>query len=253
MKYVAIDIETTGLDREHHMVLEVAAIIDDLKAEPRPVGQLPTYHCLVQHSTLVGDPVALAMHSGLLAQITGRQPLPTGAIVLPADHVMPSFADFLGANGIDRMEVTAAGKNIAGFDLPFLRGLPSFERSVVFHHRSLDVGSLLVEADDEVIPSLQQCLRRVGISRQVDHTAVGDARAVVEIVRRAVPRLLRKATVIMTNDFPAAVSFVMDETEARRCALAVADQYGWNQNDNKGPIVHLHTHEVPVWTRSRDY
>ena len=46
MKYVSIDIETTGLNPKTDNVLEVAAIIDDTERPEVPIGELPTLHLL---------------------------------------------------------------------------------------------------------------------------------------------------------------------------------------------------------------
>ena len=79
--------------------------------------------------------------------------------------------------------VTAAGKNFAGFDKPFLLKLPRFTDLIRLHHRSLDPGSMWVRSDDNKVPSTKECMRRADIPDAVAHTAIEDAIMVCRLIR----------------------------------------------------------------------
>lgn len=81
---------------------------------------------------------------------------------------------------------TAAGKNVASFDIPHVRELPNFSEYIQFHHRVLDPGPMYFDpAEDNVVPDLSICLERAGLDDTVDHTAVEDSLDVCRLVRIA--------------------------------------------------------------------
>ena len=58
----------------------------------------------------------------------------------------------------------------------------------------LDVGSLYARWDDDRLPDLAECCRRANyVHRAPAHEALSDARACVELVRRAIPVTLAEA------------------------------------------------------------
>lgn len=65
MKYVSIDIETTGLDREKHQVLEVGAIIEDTN-NPLPFDEIPRFKCIIGWEELMGSVFAINMNSRIV-------------------------------------------------------------------------------------------------------------------------------------------------------------------------------------------
>ena len=73
MKYVAADIETTGRFPSWCQTIEIGAVVDDL-ANPRPVEELPKFHCYVVHDRYVGEPMALSFHAEIFRRIAEREP-----------------------------------------------------------------------------------------------------------------------------------------------------------------------------------
>ena len=69
MKYISIDIETTGLNPEYCQVLEVGAIIDDF-SKCQPIDQLPRFQVYLMHDRIVGEPYALSMHSAIFERMS---------------------------------------------------------------------------------------------------------------------------------------------------------------------------------------
>jgi len=79
-------------------------------------------------------------------------------------------------------KITAAGKNFSSFDLPFLKKIGTFP----FQHRALDPAVLYYRPlEDEGLPDTKTCMERAGMDGKVAHTAVEDAKAVVQLIRYA--------------------------------------------------------------------
>jgi oligoribonuclease (3'-5' exoribonuclease) len=183
LRYVSIDIETTGLDPETCQILEIGAVWDDWT---KPIHELPVYHRLVSHEEYRGNAYALAMNAPLLKRLSGeREPW-----FLDSEQVADDFAAWLEGCGWDgKTTLTPAGKNFASFDRQFLKRLPRFEQVVKLHHRTLDPAVLFWRPEDEKLPDSKTCYERAGLDNKVAHTAVEDALAVVRLVRLGIKRL----------------------------------------------------------------
>jgi oligoribonuclease (3'-5' exoribonuclease) len=78
--------------------------------------------------------------------------------------------------------ITIAGKNVAGFDIPFLKN--EFPEVVDwFKHRVLDVGPMFYRKGDLQVPDLKTCLERSKIYKHIEHDALGDAEDVIRCIR----------------------------------------------------------------------
>jgi len=194
MKYVALDIESTGLDTEKDQVLQIGIVIDDL-ADPKPLNELPTLNLYVQQDRYEGSAFALQMNNNIMKVLAGVKELPEGAIMTSQKQIEGGVfldedgrvvatnnpvLDFFYRNlGTLQDKITVAGKNAAGFDIPML------PKSITncFDHRVIDVGSIYLEKDDEKVPGLTKCLQRAGVNFAISHDALGDAFSVVECIR----------------------------------------------------------------------
>lgn len=210
MKYVSIDVETTGIDLKNCALLEASFVVEDTeKAASTPVEELPHFtaqFCVPEHACW--QPGALRMHteSGLLAELEQRgdeyragwrgNPPIRSARLAPRTYAHDRDGDF----GSDLMawllcayvgdastltyeqirefaqkKLVAAGKNFNGFDKHFLpSGLTSR-----LHYRVIDAGSVFIDWSKELPPSLDD-LR----GAKVAHRSLEDARDVVRILRR---------------------------------------------------------------------
>ena len=74
MKYVSIDIETTGLDPETCQVLQIGAVIEDTE-QVLPIDQLPKFNCIVENQSYTGSPYALWLNSNLLKKLGDMESL----------------------------------------------------------------------------------------------------------------------------------------------------------------------------------
>jgi DNA polymerase III epsilon subunit-like protein len=184
MTYVSVDIETTGLNPENCQVLEIGAVIDD---GVTPIEDCPTFHCYVDHVLILGEPFAVSMHPMILRRIATHE---EGYTYLKPWEVATWFRDFLKEHGLDPEDekIVVAGKNYASFDAHFLRKLTDWDKHVRVHHRILDPAAMYwqPEIDGVELPDTKTCMERAGISGEVAHTAVEDARTVALLIRRAI-------------------------------------------------------------------
>lgn len=205
MKYISIDIETTGLDPELNDVLSIGAIIED-SANPLPYEECPKFHAAIVRHQITGSPRAINMNADLIEAIGGwlepkdeysRNEIETttGLTFYYEENVVLAFHKFLFENGLtDSAEVTSkmkpvtitvAGKNFASFDKLFLERLPRWKQAIRIKQRILDPAILYVDwkADSDV-PNLNKCKERAGIQGAVTHNALEDAWDVIEVLRK---------------------------------------------------------------------
>lgn len=102
---------------------------------------------------------------------------------VPATHLATVFEFWLQENGLEPPYVVA-GKNFASFDLRFLRRLPNW--NLKLFHRFIDPSMFYMHVGDDVPPSTDECLKRAGIQKMVEHDALADAYDVVRLVRKGI-------------------------------------------------------------------
>lgn len=184
MKYVSIDIETTGLNPSTCQILELGAVIDDTDPSlQKPISELASFHTYVSWDWIVGEPKALAMNAKIINRIADREPPWT---YTPADNLTWVFRDWI-VRSVGGDSIVCAGKNFGAFDLQFLLKLP--RANFRFRHRSLDPAAYFIDPTDLVPPNLNTCLTRAGIQKETPHTAREDAYLVVELLRVGMLRL----------------------------------------------------------------
>jgi len=183
MRIVSVDIETTGLDRHVHDLVEFGAILDDLR-NPQPLDSLPKFHCYFILEKYTGSPFALSLHSVAFRRIADRT---QGYTYISAMKFGHSFKQFLVKNGYelehDMATITAAGKNFGAFDLPFLEEKSDLLKHVNIRHRILDPAVLFLTKDDNLLPGTETCKARMCLPDKSAHTAIEDAMDVIKMVR----------------------------------------------------------------------
>jgi len=160
---ISIDLETTGLDPETCQILEIGAVTSEGRE----------FHCYVDNGLIQGEPYALQMNQAILKKIANNH-----LDLVSVKHVVSYFKGWLPE------QWTATGKNFASFDLPFLLRLPGWDIKV--KHRIVDPGNLYWKPvfDGHCLPDLKTCMERAGIGGDVPHTALEDAKIVLELVKR---------------------------------------------------------------------
>lgn len=193
MKYLSVDLETTGLDPTFCQILEIGAVIDDTSWSDKlsnwknglAFGGRPFFHCYVIHEKMVGTPFALTMNAKIIERIAKSKDFPQFKFFYP-NRAMAAFSDFIAENFPQHKfkKVTVAGKNFSSFDRSFLAQMPE-SKDVLdrFHHRVLDPVSLYFEGEDTELPNLETCLKRAGIGGEVTHNACDDAWQVIQVLR----------------------------------------------------------------------
>jgi hypothetical protein len=198
MKYCSIDIETTDLATRNEItnqldgdIVEFGCVIDDL-ADPKPIEDLPTFHCYFTKDQYTGRAFPLSMHKEIFERIAKRE---EGYNYYSAMNFGWHFSEFLKSNGYEqeassgggkpkKIYLNVAGKNFGSFDLPYLEEKSDISKFVKIRHRMLDVGPMYMEIGDEAVPGLVECLDRAGIDGPTSyHTAVGDSIDVIKLIR----------------------------------------------------------------------
>lgn len=188
MHLLSIDIETTGLDPTIHQTIEVAMVYTNTLD---PSKKRESFSTLVEHELYVGDPFALSMNAAILREIADIQDARKKGLaelrtkLVTTDQLtgqLELWFRYLWEKIIgEKVKFTPTGKNVGAFDLAFLRMLPRWKAP--FHHRCLDVGPMFWNPlDDGPMPDLKECRKRAGLDPQVDHRALSDAHAVLDVI-----------------------------------------------------------------------
>lgn len=222
MKFISIDVETTGLDHEFNQILSIGAVIEDT-LNPVPFEELPKFHAVIKRESVYGSIFALNLNRDLIQAMKDYSEARTeelkqeiedsfGAKFYEESEVVEALFQFCYRNGLvpldpdflnkmvkvvdgvaypvltsnmPKVYLNCAGKNFAGFDRKFLEKLPRWKQVFSIRSRVLDPGILFVDwINDESIPSLDECKKRAGIEGVVTHNAVEDAMDVVMLLRQ---------------------------------------------------------------------
>jgi hypothetical protein len=209
MIYLSIDIETTGLDPLTCDILEVGAFLentDNLLSREK----LPTFHKYLWKDNYRGEPYALAMNAHIFQKILELKKSKGVGQFHDHDHLLinpeylwhhfgwwvynnrkmwegSKFDNDTMLFWNEQPTLVVAGKNVAGFDIPFLHqvkasGIPKF------HHRVIDPGMMYFDPrNDKVPPDLRECKKRARLPEAVSHQALDDAWDVIQLVREKYP------------------------------------------------------------------
>jgi DNA polymerase III epsilon subunit-like protein len=193
MKFLSIDIETTGLDPQKNQILEFGAVAIDTSCGNAPY--VDDFRAVFIHQELTGNPIALTMNSELINEINillktkdfdydeFNYNKSNDVYVRNTEEFQKYFDEWLESIGFTG-RLTLAGKNLASFDLKFLEAAGI---KIKYRHRMIDPAILYVDwATDETLPDLQQCLDRAGIVKNVEHTSIADAMDVAELVLKKI-------------------------------------------------------------------
>ena len=185
MRYVSLDLETSGSNPARHQILELAAVVEDSR-HPLPLAGLPAFRRVVRHPEYAGTAGAIALNARLFEELARPEPNPE--LCTPAE-LLPQLREFLLRHGFrpdkhDCVRVTMAGKNIGVFDLGFLKELPGWGSLVGADPAMLDPAAFYLNwRKDSRLPSMSICKARAGLEREVAHEALADALDVVRLLR----------------------------------------------------------------------
>ena len=173
----------TGLNEEKCELLEFGCILDDFN-NPLPLEQLPRFHCYFAQEFYTGEPQALSMHPVIFKRIADREP---GYTYVSPTRFGNMFKLFLLKNGYKEerqlVYINVAGKNVDG-DVRFLQMKTDIDKHVRVRGRLIDPAILYADVkNDEALPGLSECKKRLGIEEKVSHNALDDAIDVIKLLR----------------------------------------------------------------------
>ena len=222
MRYVSIDIETTGTNPETDQILSIGAVIEDTN-NIKAFKDMPKFHGVIKRDKIQGGLYALNMNKTLLEIMTNytftEDEEERDAILAKNEvkfydenEIVKEFYYFLAENGYDNDELTTfndyvtfkngrmlptadsrnnsitfnvAGKNFSDFDKLFLEKLPHWGTLVKPRRRVIDPAVTFIDwHKDETVPSLSKCKERAGYDKDVSHNAVHDAWDVIQLLRK---------------------------------------------------------------------
>lgn len=222
MKYLSIDIETTGLNPENHQILSVGVIVEDT-IKKLPFDKIPKFHCAIVREELVGGLFALNLNKDLISLInhwsTSNEEMRKKIeekhqmIFCKEDEVVQHLFRFLYRNNvldnsvydrnintvceqidgvmypilksnITKSHLTIAGKNFGTFDKLFIERLPRWQQVFKVRQRIIDPTILFTDwQNDESLPNLTTCKERAKTGGEVTHNAIDDAWDVIQLMR----------------------------------------------------------------------
>ena len=188
MRYLAIDIETTGLDPENNQILEIAMILEDTEKK-LPRKECPRQHLYIDREAYIGNSVALEMNAHTFKKINDLRndyENDLSAFLMPEESISSSIRAFFQRNDITpETPITPAGANFSGFDLRFLEQVLEDDVLQSIHRRSLDPSNIFIDfSKNHHVPSLATCKIIAGVEGKVLHNAMDDAWDVIEILRK---------------------------------------------------------------------
>lgn len=181
MKYIALDLETCGLDTDKDSVLQIVAIFDDL-SNPLDLQDLPKFEVFIDDGFIHGNAYAINMHikSGLWQRWLNS---PKVAF----EKAISDLCRFIGTVSSSKERINLAGKNIGKFDFHCLRRSPHFFNYVNNNcsHRFIDPSENFFDYNRDVHkPDLKECKRRAGLEDiGMAHDAMVDCLDIVRLIR----------------------------------------------------------------------
>lgn len=194
MKYISIDIETTGLDPATCQVLEIGAVLEDTENQT-DFENAKKFRAIIPHRIISGSPFALNMNKELIKTISDYNSIEdvfeslshaSKHSIVSLENVSSVFGNWLEneCGYLKKERINVAGKNFLGFDDKFLNLIPDWQKNVKINRRVIDPAILAMDwKSDRDLPGLNQCLERAKIQKEVSHNAVEDAWDVIQVLR----------------------------------------------------------------------
>lgn len=191
MRYFSLDVETTSLDPQNGAIVQFAIVQDDLDNQA-PIDELKSMCAwVVDEKTMTWNLSTVHFHRHRLNDLMHAYYY--DETVTYSELLFDAYC-FLKKCGIgDNEAITVAGKNVASFDLPFIRAcIPNWDDCIKISSRVIDPAFSFLRPGDRRLPSLDECLRHNGFGYTSSHDALGDALDIVRLVRLAYNRQVGK-------------------------------------------------------------
>ena len=188
IKFISVDVETTGRDPKRHQIIEFGAVLDDWN-DPKPISKLPRFQAFIRHPTYNCEAYAAWLNQDIMGKLGGALDLEEGEQICTPGEAFSRFYDFLLEHGYkptksELIRFVPAGKNFHSFDGAFLIEMPEWTSRFRTFRRCLDPGILFLDVNnDDEPPDTETCLQRAGIVEDVSHRAVDDAIQIIKMLR----------------------------------------------------------------------
>ena len=205
MKYLSIDIETSGLDVEKCSITTIGIILEDTEKQ-LSFNDIPKLHLALIHNGIYFEPVAAEINKDYiktLSSIIKNNGIPdddTDLIWVTSNEVINKIKDFLKKNNFKLSsrscsfqsdyeefyyKINVAGKNFMSFDKLFLDKIPYWKQCIEINRRVLDPAQFYINwTKDNELPNLSTCKQRAGLDSNVSHNAIEDAWDVIMLLRK---------------------------------------------------------------------
>ena len=189
MKYVSLDVETTGMNRRDDQLLMLSMIATDSEDFVSDIDGLPSLTVAIAYERIsfTGESFPIVNTLGFMKVYMDM--LKNGN-TYTLDNVHYPIENFLELNGFDLSKgITVAGKNVARFDMPFLEKISPL--AVQFKDRMCDPAILYALPGDSAIPDMKTCCERAGVVYDAEkaHHPLYDAQLVVMLLRKHFSRM----------------------------------------------------------------
>jgi oligoribonuclease len=189
MKYISLDLETTGVDHKKHQIIEIGAILEDTTKQ-LPYSEIPKFHCIVKpEGDIIGTPFALNMNKRILEILAEPQKYANEYIICSLDDAIGNLYSWYKENTEiveykSPLTVLFAGKNFGTFDKLFLEKSNYFNELFRIKRRVLDPSILYTDfIKDEDPPNTEECMKRAGLELINHHYALDDAWNIIQLLR----------------------------------------------------------------------
>lgn len=200
MRYVSIDIETTGLDPNENQMIEFGAIIEDSN-NPKSYEDSKKYRriILAEDAKYLYNSYAAKINAALIELIAdiegGIKPIDFVnnanltetafySSILVSDFKLWLMTNGFKENSKGTIQIVAAGKNFASFDNQFIKLLNPESYGLKINYKAIDPATSFIDWENDLEPpSSDECLKRAGIIAETKHEALADAWNVIQLLR----------------------------------------------------------------------
>ena len=176
VRWVVLDVETTGLDPHTDRLLALAAVAVHRLGERLEIALADSFEAVLRHESATPDKANILLHGiGVAAQRAGAEPA----------TVLAAFAEWAG-------DAPRLGFHVA-FDRALIERSEREQHRPVTRARWLDLEPLAALAHpDAKARALDEWMDHFGIECLQRHHAAADALATAELLLRLWPRLRRE-------------------------------------------------------------
>lgn len=195
MKYVAIHLQTGGLEPSTHSILEIGAIVEDTEKN-LSYEEIPKFQTMVEHPVYHGEPYAFYSNRELFRQLILPEEQRTRKVIKyeklaytffswVKSHIFTRAVDYSNVvkfcyleDGLaesvyhEAIVMNVAGKNFGVFQQKFLKEIPEYNKYIKMNYRIIDPSIFYLDIkNDEFMPGSEDCKKRAGITTEENITS----------------------------------------------------------------------------------